>query len=654
MPTLTCTLATIAAITENAGWYTWPLAILGIGLLIFVHELGHFLACRATKTRVETFSIGFGSRLFGWETYRGKRVFTVGARRFPAADGAMDVRVAVVPLGGYVKMAGEIGGDGTPGGKDGEPRPRRPDEFPSKSFGARLLIITAGVTMNALAAVTLYTIAYLTGLQETSAVAGEVKVGGPAWHAGIRPGDRLVEVDGVRVRSFDEFRNEVVYLSSGETVPVVVERDGKRTTIPVRVEYNEDAGIPQMAVGPSGIWRPNDGEHPPFTVGPSDRVVISGRLAVGGLEAMIAARDAQSLGMDSATVEFVDAKGARLPGQAPREVRLTATEPVPEAKRRWLIGVLPHAPSVVRAVRPGTAAAAAGLAAKDDVVAVDGEPFRGRERLAFAPRIGSIRVRRGTPPVEVDLRVDREGPVAVREFLDEFALESAPNGAFVRPEAGSIEGGTSPAALAGVLAGDLVREVDGTAVASYAELIARLKSLDGKPVSLRVKTGDAPAREVVVTPRRATRAALEASFEVLDAREPVPVSGPFDALALAGKRTWKEVRNVFRVIRSLFAGDVSWKKNLGGPGTLVVYSSKSLGLGWGMFLTFLAYISVSLAVLNILPIPVLDGGHLLFLVIEKVKGKPLTERAMGRLQFVGFLLLMALMVLAVSNDFRNL
>src|SRR5687767_1959091 len=93
-------------LAASAAGYVW--AILGIGFLIFIHEYGHYTACRLTGTRVETFSIGFGPRLFGWERPRGgKRVFTVGKRRLSADDRAMDFRVSVVPLGGYVKMAGE-------------------------------------------------------------------------------------------------------------------------------------------------------------------------------------------------------------------------------------------------------------------------------------------------------------------------------------------------------------------------------------------------------------------------------------------------------------------------------------------------------------------------------------------------------------------
>src|SRR5207237_639079 len=89
-------------------------AFLGIGFLIFIHELGHFLACRLTGTRVETFSIGFGPRLFGWERVGTVRRFTVGRRTTLPTEG-VDVRIAAIPLGGYVKMAGELGGDGSPG-----------------------------------------------------------------------------------------------------------------------------------------------------------------------------------------------------------------------------------------------------------------------------------------------------------------------------------------------------------------------------------------------------------------------------------------------------------------------------------------------------------------------------------------------------------
>ena len=148
----------------------YVLPILGIAFLIFIHELGHYLACRLTKTRVETFSIGFGTRLFGWESRPDEpRRFTVGRRRLDPAENAMDFRVALVPLGGYVKMAGE---------NPGEDRSGADDEFPSKPMWARVFIISAGVIMNALTAWLFYFIAFSGPILQKPAILGMVS---PGW-----------------------------------------------------------------------------------------------------------------------------------------------------------------------------------------------------------------------------------------------------------------------------------------------------------------------------------------------------------------------------------------------------------------------------------------------------------------------------------------
>ena len=142
--------------------YVMP--ILGIAFLIFVHELGHYLACRLTKTRVETFSIGFGTRLFGWENKPGEpRRFTVGRRRLDPAERAMDFRVALVPLGGYVKMAGEL---------PTEAPSKDPAEFQNKSVLQRAAILSAGVTMNAVTALLFFILAFNVGVPLVSPEVG--------------------------------------------------------------------------------------------------------------------------------------------------------------------------------------------------------------------------------------------------------------------------------------------------------------------------------------------------------------------------------------------------------------------------------------------------------------------------------------------------
>ena len=112
--------------------------------------------------------------------------------------------------------------------------------------------------------------------------------------------------------------------------------------------------------------------------------------------------------------------------------------------------------------------------------------------------------------------------------------------------------------------------------------------------------------------------------------------------------------NTFRTIGAFFTGRVSFAKNVGGPIMIVKASSDFADRGFLQLLWFLAYVSVMLAVLNILPIPVLDGGHLLFILIEKIKGSPLKDSTMFNLQKVGMMLLLVLMVFAFWNDIQRI
>src|SRR5262245_54139374 len=153
------------------------LAALGIGLVIFIHELGHFLAAKAFKVRVEVFSLGFGPRLWGF-TRKGT-----------------DYRIALVPVGGYVKMAGDTPGEESSGA---------PDELTSKSVGQRFVIFSAGVIMNMVLAVVLFPIAFAGGVSFPKPEVGSVDAGGPAWKAGLQPGDEIDRVSNRRIYGFQD------------------------------------------------------------------------------------------------------------------------------------------------------------------------------------------------------------------------------------------------------------------------------------------------------------------------------------------------------------------------------------------------------------------------------------------------------------------
>jgi regulator of sigma E protease len=129
--------------------------------------------------------------------------------------------------------------------------------------------------------------------------------------------------------------------------------------------------------------------------------------------------------------------------------------------------------------------------------------------------------------------------------------------------------------------------------------------------------------------------------------------GFFDAFGKAVAKTWDLSIFSLKMLGRMLVGEVSWK-HLSGPVTIADFAGQSAQMGWISYLTFLALISISLGVLNLLPVPLLDGGHLMYYAIEIIKGKPVSERAMELGQRVGLALLMVMMAFAFYNDFNRL
>jgi len=202
-----------------------------LGVLIFVHELGHFLAARRLGIRVLTFSLGFGPKIL----------------KFTRGD--TEYCVSAVPLGGYVKMAGESPDD---------PRSGAPDEFLSKTKWERFQVLIMGPVMNILLAVVVLAIVLAQGAElpaylEQPPVVGVVDAGSPAERSGIRAGDRIVTVDGERVDTWD--RAEIaVKMRPNRKVPVTVERDGR--TLAFDVQSTSEGRWEAGAIGVTPMMRP--------------------------------------------------------------------------------------------------------------------------------------------------------------------------------------------------------------------------------------------------------------------------------------------------------------------------------------------------------------------------------------------------------------
>lgn len=228
--------------------------ILILSVLIFVHEYGHFWVARRCGVFVEVFSIGFGREVFGWHDRRGTRW-----------------RVAVLPLGGYVRMRGDADEASNP---DAVALARmsaaeRATAFPAQPVLNRIAIVAAGPAANILFAIVAMAIAFMTiGQPYTPAVVGEVMPESPAASAGLQPGDRFLSLDGKRVHRFEDLQR-IVSLRPGEEMLAEIDRDGGILEVPLtpeRIERPDSFGNPQ-AFGRIGVARTGyeSIRHDPFS-----------------------------------------------------------------------------------------------------------------------------------------------------------------------------------------------------------------------------------------------------------------------------------------------------------------------------------------------------------------------------------------------------
>jgi len=213
----------------------------------------------------------------------------------------------------------------------------------------------------------------------------------------------------------------------------------------------------------------------------------------------------------------------------------------------------------------------------------------------------------------------------------------------------------------GLMEGDQVLEIDGRAIAGWEELVASVTAAPGRALQFNVLRAGT-AQHVVVTPESKheggkTLGRIGAAPKIDEAalkRLMTEVHyGALESIAKAAQRTWEVSTFTLMMLGKMIIGDVSLK-NLSGPITIADYAGQSAQLGWLPYLSFLALISISLGVLNLMPVPLLDGGHLMYYVAEIVKGSPVSERVMEVGQQVGMVLLFSLMAFALYNDINRL
>jgi len=441
-----------------------------IGIIVTVHELGHFLAARAMGIRVDVFSIGMGPRLIGYMRGRGWRLGPLPPQWL--GQGATDYRLSLLPIGGYVRIAGMVEED--PESARSLPQPW---EFRAKKPWQKAFVLSAGVLMNLITAVVLFAaLALLKGGEEwQSTTIAYVVPNSAAEKLGLQAGDKVVSVDGAPVSTWNQLVERLLDPSvSGDSRIVEVERPAGR----------------------------------------------------------------QRLSIPKATV-----------------LELLATQRT--------LDIFPAPSRVV-------------------LMAVD------------------------------DLR---------------------------------------PAGKAGLRAGDTLLSLEGEAITTAAQFIARMKDYRQREFLLRWKRGTD-----TLSARLRTDSDGKIGVQITTVYTGPRVSVRYnlwEALALGAESSARVVVGFFSAIEAILRGKLSVRESIGGPVQIARVAAEQARVGWEAFILFVAQLSAVLALINILPFPALDGGHLLIVALEALLRRELPVKVKLTIQQIGVALLMMLMVLVLWNDLRR-
>ncbi len=684
------------------------LVLLGFSFIVLVHELGHFVAARWAGVRVEAFAMGFGPAVVSFRKGMGLRRGSTEPEYRKLLETAPEKARAMSPteyrfnwlfFGGYVRMLGQ---DDMAPGKGVE----HPESYTSKPVWKRMIIISAGVVMNVVLAAVLFLVVFMVGLKTEPAWIGDVERGSPASEAevlagwseddpGLKPGDRVLRVAGHEPSDFGDFALEIAMSKKGEPVEMVVEREGAATPVTLRVtpRVGSATGLLEIGVYPAQgtvlFGAPGEPKSNIDVVATALRGAGLAQVSPGSTLVSVNDEPLSSAQQIDTWMRDADGSSLRMVWMSPSGERVEAATP-PDAELEHADVVLPgvgKAPE--RAMRvPHLLGLTPGLRVED---AGDSKRYGLQSGDVFA-RVGGVEwpdlpagiaeVRRHTGReialrmlrdgafVDLTAKVSREGTIGFRP--GETSAQMALITGSIERSGGSMERGPSAASRLDLPPGSVILEAAGEPISSFGDLrgalVAAPRSSDGGAeieLTARLPLGGAWGAGPVETVRWSlTKDELE-RIEKLGWSFPIPTAAfrpeetilkaeiPAAALVMGVERTHRVMLKTYLTLVRLFQGSVK-VEHLKGPVGIAHLGALVADRGFIHLLFFMGLISVNLAVVNFLPLPIVDGGHFVFLLIEQVTGRPVSPSVQGAAGLVGLALIVMMFLVVTYNDIMGL
>ncbi len=690
-------------------WYVL-LTALGFGAVIMIHEFGHFIVAKVSGIKVEAFSIGFPPTLLGIQKTRdgirlrilpkffkgnvaegsdaeseGGLVCTLGKGGGKASD--TEYRVGIIPFGGFVKMLGQE--DTGAAEKSDDPR-----SFLNKPIIIRIAVVAAGVIFNAISAFLIFMIVFLVGMDLSPAVVGGVQLNSPADRAGIVPGDRIVEVNG---EEFVDFTNMVLapaLSAKGEEISFVVEKpDGTRR--PVKLE----AQIPVLAaisIRSLGIDRASSLTIEPDIKDPDDIQELEAEtgLRPGDVATAVDGKPVESHWqleglireslMPQATIAF-ERIDAETKDKQSVDVDIELFWPAHRGNFQMefdlshVFTMVPRIKIMAVVDKPkqkvwrekikslftkdkGQAAVDEPKLRPDDIIVKIGET----ENPTYEElRAVTTEYENKEMPITV-LRIDKEGVEQLVTVMVEpkkgprtdrvmFGVVPALDAEHaIVANTIDTEGGSKALAIP---RGATITAVGGEKVTSFYDVVRIIRASRGRQISLEYASADGSGQvDLAIGADNDHIVAISQPEMILPfqyLKENYKASGPIEAISWGVKKTYMFIAQTYVTLQRLVTRDVS-PQALSGPVGIVSMSYKIASQSIADYIYFLGLISSCIAVMNLLPLPIVDGGVIVLLVIEKIKGSPINPKVQEIISYAGMVFLGAVFLWLTYNDILNL